>query len=518
MYSLLIVDDDLVVRTSLKTLIDWPAAGFRLAGDAVHGRAALEHIQCEPVDVVITDIRMPVMDGLELLRRLGHLDKRPLVLVLSAYTDYPLVRQAFRLGAFDYILKSEINEASLLRAAAILRQVLATGEGALPAPIPGVKRESDWLKDLAAGKSVRSEELTLEDYAIVCLEIENFLQEAARFGENLEESMVQPLLNFALQVPGLSTNCVVAALTPSRYLLTVKPPLGQTLTGDVVVRRGRQVIRAWKTFLNLTASAGVSEPVHGIEFFAAAMEQAERHLSMKYILGAGDTYSVCDRQRFDPLRASACEAEYRSLVYSVRQGDAASELHGRELYERIRRINTTEARDVCMDVLYHLALALESGGDSLLAVLSGENSLHEKLMGLPNSEDLALWLQNTVRAVAHYYGNKRSLSHRSLIDRARDYIVSHYTDPALSVADVAAHVGYNKKYFSTWFGHEMGVPFHEYVTSLRIAHAKELLDRTNIKIYEISEAVGFQSVEYFTRCFKNKEQISPGRYKRQQSN
>ncbi|MEG0752526.1 MAG: response regulator, partial [Angelakisella sp.] len=98
MYSLLIVDDETIVRTTLATMVNWEALGFTIVGSVPTGRAALNLIETQPVDVVLTDIKMPVMDGLTLMEHLRKLPTPPVYYVLSSYSDFDLVRKAFKLG------------------------------------------------------------------------------------------------------------------------------------------------------------------------------------------------------------------------------------------------------------------------------------------------------------------------------------------------------------------------------------------------------------------------------------
>uniref|UniRef100_UPI000ADAE5ED response regulator n=1 Tax=Clostridium sp. NkU-1 TaxID=1095009 RepID=UPI000ADAE5ED len=113
MRNVLIVDDDTIVRITLRSLINWEEMGYQIAADAIHGQQALEYIKDHPVDLVITDMKMPVMDGIGLLEELNRLKTMPAVLVLSGYDDFKLVREAFRLGACDYLLKTGLTEGTL---------------------------------------------------------------------------------------------------------------------------------------------------------------------------------------------------------------------------------------------------------------------------------------------------------------------------------------------------------------------------------------------------------------------
>ena len=113
MIRTLIADDDALLRAALRTMVDWEALGYTLVWDCTNGLQVLELLQRTTVDLLITDMKMPLLDGLGLIRRLRQSALLPVTVVLSGYDEYELVREAFRLGAHDYLLKGNLDTASL---------------------------------------------------------------------------------------------------------------------------------------------------------------------------------------------------------------------------------------------------------------------------------------------------------------------------------------------------------------------------------------------------------------------
>lgn len=109
MKKLLIVDDDALIRATLHTIVDWNELGYEIAGDAQNGEQALQILKREQIELVFTDMKMPVMDGISLMEHINQMDKKPQMVALSGYDDFSLVRSAFKLGAFDYVLKEDIS-------------------------------------------------------------------------------------------------------------------------------------------------------------------------------------------------------------------------------------------------------------------------------------------------------------------------------------------------------------------------------------------------------------------------
>ena len=116
MKRVLIVDDDFLVRTYLKQMIDWEKQGFYIVGDAKNGRAALEILQRDGADILIADVSMPIMDGIELTRNVKKIAPRAHILILSCHDDFVYVKEAMKLGIDDYLLKNDLSEETLLDA------------------------------------------------------------------------------------------------------------------------------------------------------------------------------------------------------------------------------------------------------------------------------------------------------------------------------------------------------------------------------------------------------------------
>ena len=139
MQKILIVDDEYIVRLGLKTIVDWAGFGYAVAGEAANGKEAFDFLQRNPVDVILTDIRMPVMDGLELTRKIRATDKKVRIIILSHYDEFSYAQEAVKLGAFRYILKSELTKTNL-------ENVLKSLHLDLDVSVPQAAEPKDWRK------------------------------------------------------------------------------------------------------------------------------------------------------------------------------------------------------------------------------------------------------------------------------------------------------------------------------------------------------------------------------------
>ena len=204
MLRAIIVDDEILVRATLEKMVDWAAEGFQLAGCYANGQAALEAMERCPADLVFTDIKMPVCSGLEFIDGVHALGLAPHIVVLSAFDEFPLVKQAFKKGAADYVLKQEIVPARMLELVREARAALCAG-GDAPAPAPGAAPLRDTnaiLQDVIFHNALPGELSGLEQgYVVACFFLDEIYREMARLGTDVNATLTQPLTKLVMQMP-----------------------------------------------------------------------------------------------------------------------------------------------------------------------------------------------------------------------------------------------------------------------------------------------------------------------------
>ena len=196
MKKLLIVDDDALIRATLHTIVDWNELGYEIAGDAQNGEQALQILKREQIELVFTDMKMPVMDGISLMEHINQMDKKPQMVALSGYDDFSLVRSAFKLGAFDYVLKEDISAKGITELIKKINPVIKEDDEPL---YSGKKKEEALLKEMILGRAVPSKKggFFQGNYALAAFEIDEFKENTVRFQSSFEEYLVRPMINIA---------------------------------------------------------------------------------------------------------------------------------------------------------------------------------------------------------------------------------------------------------------------------------------------------------------------------------
>lgn len=482
MLKVLVVDDEPPIRQWLAYCVD-QFEDFTLAGSAASALQGLELYQRELPDIVVTDIEMPGMDGIEMLRRMSEL--RPAhMIILTSHEDFSYARRALSQGTAAYILKTEIDIQSfheLLQKAAdeIRAQGVAGGKGKAYAA-------QRLLQQLAAGayhsdlspESLRRQGLALENGPVLVADV--WSREGAAFPQLRRLLAEQPgLENLYLAPYGYEHLLVAANLRGGSCR-----ELAELLEAEA---------RGWVAGLCDTELGALPE--------ALRLAQARCHLHY-YQPGQRvfwqDHVGEASLRRGDALRISFSKEIFAG---NYREAAEIKDQALREIWDD-RPTDLGSVRRLCAffaTTLLHLTEGRDTA--SVEARIFKSESFREV-------EDILAEIFAPFES-----GLPRPASYSEPIREAVAYIKAHYPD-RLTLATVAGVVSFNPEYFSRRFAKETGLNFVVYLNNLRMERAVELLERTDKKIYEIAEEVGFSRVSYFSTAFKKNFGLNPYEYQK----
>lgn len=500
MNRVVIVDDETIVRVSLRSMIRWEEFGFVVAADFNDGRPALEYIQNHRADLLITDMRMPDMDGLQLIEALQKSGKLPVTLVLSSYNEFELVREAFRLGAYDYLLKADLQETFLKKHIERLNQKIFIGQG-LGEGSGKAAREEEWdaFKALSGNQG------------LVMFRVDDEGAQQTRFGEDLTEMLQKPVLELARQLPRISARGVLTARTPFTYLLAYQAgdadQYPHTISSVV-----RQLQTVWQDYINVSMSAAISEIRPAAEL-DQAMRADELLLHLQPLFGAG---AICREWELkDLLVYYEDNLAYEKLIGALYAADhPVFEEEKEKFYLGIRTAQLNDAAGLSLGLIARLARHFREYQDDFSRLFPEQINYADKIKRLKSVREIELWLNNYFRWVLNYLENRHDSYQADVIVRAKRFIMDNYANPELNLRSVADYAGLNEKYFSTRFTKETGTTFSGFLTEVRMHKAAAMMISTDFKMYEISERAGYHSVEHFNRVFKKVFGQAPGEYRK----
>ncbi len=490
--KLLIADDEALICALLTRIIRFNALGLALAGTVCDGASLLRSIETERPDIVVTDISMPGMDALEVIRRTRELGLDTVFVLISGHRQFEYAYGALKYGVEDYLLKpideEELNR-TLEKAIARLRGAEKRTARPEEETLPAMFLSGQFLRALAE-RPLGWEELN------------------RRFGTHFGPGRYRLLI-----LRGRGENACTAAAEALRACCaeTVCAPAGSCASAllnyapeaeAVLFERARALAAG---SLTLSFSAAVSDP----SALAEAREQALAGLWAR-LFGAPDAVL-----RFEALPAAgSAETEMlRAAVSRCRRALTAPEddaLRGElgRFFALQRPLLRTRAamravQNICADT------AQATGAEELRPLPE------EALRTVTGAAELASRLTDGLCAAAGASGRRRGAQPIKPVRLACAWVQANYSGP-LTLESAAAEVHLNAAYFSKLFKRETGKNFSEYVTELRMEKARELLRCGRMNISEVAFAVGFSDVQYFSKTFKRLVGLKPSEYREHQ--
>ena len=445
----IIVDDDLLARNLLASLVDWQSLGYELLGEAGDGQEALALCQRLKPDVLFLDVSMPRMDGIVLMQTLSGLAHMPYIVVVSSYSNYEFVRETFRMGAVDYLLKDDLNAQRFTHLLKELRLKLPSGADAA--------RDTAALRT-EAGEFDQEQALSLFLCGIPFME---WREEPAEEDTNLLMRSIQSLI---LQLVDPAAMHYLRWLRPGAlYLLT-----GESTDGETE-RRIRQCLQMY-----------LDTHVEILRLETCPKEAESALLRAESMLFG-------DRQARQPT-----QDEHR-LLAALKHGDSACAFSALSILR--------EKTQACHPYLC-------AAEPMIRALLNGfaENDVEVPLGQLQQQQSLEAFFDWIKALLASHLSKAQRYS--AHVQGAIAYIQAHYRQP-ITLGKIARHVNVVPSYLSTSFHNETGCTFVDYLNRHRIFQAQKLLSEQGSAIKDVYHQVGFNSYNYFFKVYRQVTGESP---------
>ncbi|WP_372662469.1 response regulator [Cohnella sp.] len=514
MHKVLIVDDEIFVRKGLISLIDWSSLQYNICGEAENGMQALNLIKQLTPDLVIVDIRMPVLDGLELIRQVNvEGEHQPLFIILSGYPDFSYAQQAFRYNVSDYILKPVDEQelvATLKRIAITLNQkqlLSMTREKPLVEIIIEslVQAEPD---EQVMTQIAHTLELPLtSSYTYVIAEIQDKLP-------HREIDYMQPLQTLLQRFFHLEGQPLLIHVRAYNQYGFIVPSLWQDEQIDSARMGYMRLLHSLENNLSSEIALFIGHKVDHLKQIVHSRTSADECLKYRFAAGFNGIFMATGLLELPLYYFDVDEELHSKLIYEVeanrkegyRNAIDAIFIAFQERYFAPGAVANTVRRSMIATI--NIIRQLE-GNEEELAWL--EELLHwqSKYRNLNQLRDVFM---NFIEEAAEYIAKKRGEKGEGNIEKVKKYIDGHFREN-IYLKGIASEFHMNPIYLGQLFRKNYGVYFNEYVLSLRIEEAKRLLRQTKKRMYEIAEQVGFQNADYFATQFEKLEKMTPTDYR-----
>lgn len=489
-YTVLIVDDEAIVREDLKELIDWESQGFRIVAEASNGRAGVEQFLRHQPDIVFSDIRMPVLDGFGMIEEIRRLGKSCEFILLTGYGDFEYARKALQLDLHSYLLKHELNRESLL-------QVLDKSRSILEADRKHKTALQGNLFRAVLSRRIRPQELEeIRDSGL--LEVRSgsscllLIDSGAPGLEDALELAVKALGQMSLYSV-IEFDCRVAVLKTPAEGARQFFQLGQRLAAELyraVGETGQE--------LKLILSRRTSD----LSSLADVYDEARSFRAYYPLISRKGGIILVEEWQVSPIPAEEVKEsllQLKGLLEENRHMD-----FGEKAEEFLRQC--VRCRDPKAYALWKERLTGELERQNQARHYSAEE-LIGGLRRAPDAESASYFLQQ----IALKFDSMSAEAGTNKMRRILQYIDQNY-EKDLGLRDIAQLLSVNEIYAGQLFKKEMGITFKKYLTQVRIQKAIELLESGEYKIYEVSEMVGYQTLQYFSAKFKQVTGKNPSDY------
>ncbi len=528
--KLVIVEDEEIIREGLLGSIDWKGLGIEVVGQAEDGEQAEAVIERTHPDIVVSDIRIPFVDGLTLAERVTARHPGTAIVIISGFDDFGYAQKALKIGVEDYILKP-IDLDNFARVLAGVRRKIeqrAREKREIEQLRDGAARsqrilQERLLRDLVDGRLPQEEaerrlpELFSPGSWFAALRVE--IDDDALTGSSAEavqrREMARCLEETLVSLAGrgmflLEEAGVQFALGASDRQ---KEPLARLITSAE-----RTIRRCCERFPAVPVTVGIGGAHEGTAGLMAACREAREACACRYILGPGGTIQYDEIRRLTEDRQAARLFHDSDLIWAVTLGDRRA-IHDNlsQLLAEISRAGEGAARRLEMYVanifLRSLDAVLDEGG-TVEEVFADPIAVYNSILSRGTAAQAIEALEEALGEVATYLETDRAGGQRHVVEKAKRYIRRNFGRSELGLAEVADYVKLSPSYFSSVFRSAEGCSFMEYLSELRMDRAKELLLRSPYPAGEIADMVGYSSPAYFSSTFKKYAGCSPGEFRK----
>ena len=535
MLKVFLVEDEVVMRNGIKNNIPWEKEGFEFVGEASDGELAYPLIKKEKPDILITDIRMPFMDGLELSRLVKKELPQIKIIILSGYNEFDYAKTAINIGVTDYLLKP-ISSAKLLEA------VKKVGDM--------IEKEQDNARLIKRYEKEMEENILQEKHKLWGALASNrlstieLLEKGQRLGIDFTASAYQVFL-FKLMQEGDATGCSEELNRASEKVNDLASGWERVLSFDrspegwAFLIKGESEEEVQETYQaarkelqelvdgypKVEYFGGIGNVVHRIGDIQTSYKEAARAFSSRFFLDAN--------QIADSAEMVKVQTEHDGKIDVSKM---LSKKREHELVERFFKNGTVEEVDSfldelfqgigeqnCKSLLYRQYVVMDlffCASDFLENLEIGIENLPEECRDINQIVEKAGNAENLRHQIGILFTETMQLrdghskkKYSKLLEDAKAFIDENYKHDEMSLNTVAAQVNISPSYFSTIFSSEVGQTFVEYLTHVRLEKAKELLMCSNMRTAEIGYEVGYKDSHYFSYIFKKVVGCSPKEYR-----
>lgn len=531
MIGLLLVEDEEAIKDKLMNNVSWADYGFAPVLGASNGAEALAILDKYPIKIMVTDIQMPKINGMELIKEAKKRGYQLKIIVISGFAEFEYAQESIKLNVSDYLLKPFASR-RLLAAVLRLKEELAT-EVAEEFQVKDLREQMEKSKsglieklllDLLNGNIVNNLEAQLDFLGIKALNNQGFQVAVMEISNNqLQEMTVEEknLLNiqFFQQIKQLFAgigyqNYLINHHHNQVVLIVIRPD-------QELLKCLEEVLTQVRLTLKLTVACGVGHQYFELTDLAIAYREAGSALQYRYFYGQNQVFL------FNELNPDV--QSYRKIINSLQRysildnlkigADAAVTAELEKFINEMRQVKLNQELStlVASNLILSVFTTINKLGYNVYEMQGDNDETLVKLNRVESLEELEELLISFFNQINRQLRQKTIPVNYQLVEEIRQYLDDNFAEDVTLTA-MADRYKISPSYLSLLFSERIGKNFIDYLTECRIRKGQELLKHTNLKIYEISNAVGYNDSFYFSNCFKKIVGVPPSEYRESTKN
>lgn len=539
MISVFLVEDEIVIRNGIKNSIEWEKEGYEFVGEASDGELALPMILKEKPDILITDIRMPFMDGLELSRVVKQELPDIKILILSGYDEFEYAKEAIKIGVTEYLLKP-ISSAKLLETLQEVSQMISQEreDKELRKVYVQEMQENTELKKMKFFGKLVSGEISLADavkkgkeynmnlsaqiYKIILFKI---LSTTQNYGQS--ESSIQAYEEIENTVAQISYICnFQRSVDGWAFLLTADENQEMKLKEKQFVKTLSEIVKKYE---DVEYFGGIGRSVFRLSELRNSFRDADKAFAGRFthetnqIISYKNIHMAQEDESFGANSFGELEQTHHVVEKFLNNGTQEEvksfvEVCLAEIPEdnfRSLMMRQYILMDIYVVVMSFCEKLKADAGKTIEEETLEENgeALKRAINTADSIEDIKVYIEQLIEQAIEVRNTVSGRRYSDIIETAKNQIESTYMSEEISLNSVAVSVGMSPSYFSSIFSREMGKTFVEYLTEIRMEKAKEFLACSSMKTSEIGYEVGYKDPHYFSYIFKKTQGCSPKEYR-----
>lgn len=536
MLKVMIIDDEFYFREALKVSIPWSELGFDICGEAKSGKDALEKVSVLQPDILIVDISMENMNGLEFIRNVKEKGINSKFIIITGNSEFNYVKQAFQLGVNNYILKPVDEEDELKNSLFEIKKIIDK-EANMRIEVDTLKQQVNeglpllkdkLLNELIQGRVIHKENEIIqkmeylniniysEYYQVVIIELDYEESLGWDDGEkqlwkfavsNISSEILEEQFDFDMCYDSDDRICLIIGMNGIENKCSFNPLLENRL--ELI----RTVVDEQ---LNFTITIGVGS--EKLELFDSHASYKEAVVALKNKLTIGRNRIILYSSVAESVikRALFISEHRRQLLMNMRIADEKEvqklikqvflDIRGENIHHEILFIVCIDMVVVCLESVVEIGLCFEN-------VLPNKRfNIIEEIQSKKSIDEIENWIQEIFMHTLETIKRNKNSKASKLIEEVKKYIENNYQRDELNIDEIARNMFVNYAHLCSIFKRDAGITINEYLTEFRIKKAKKLFSDGDTLIFDVASKVGYSDANYFGKCFKKYYGLAPSKY------